>query len=123
MFLVQSPVKYKNNINCLLKHLVSLLDVHIVFFLFLSLSLPCLYRMWFFNTHTHTYIIRSTFCMYGSVLLIVSFEPRNHFSRKFINKGKNPSHGLIAHNLDDRHYVLVYKYEISMSQLFTQTIN
>jgi len=68
MFLVQSPVKYKNNINCLLKHLVSLLDVHIVFFLFLSLSLPCLYRMWFFNTHTHIhyqkYILYVWVCSY-----------------------------------------------------------
>ena len=122
MFLVQSPVKYKNNINCLLKHLVSLLDVLIVFFS--PYHCGCLvYIECGFLTHTHTYIIRSTFCMYGSVLLIVSFERRNHFSKKFINKGKNPSHGLIAHKLDDRHYVLVYKYEISMSQLFTQTIN
>ena len=106
-------------VNCLLKHLVSFLDVHIVFF---SYHCRCLVYICF-NTHTHTYIIRSTFCIYGSALLMVSFEPRNHFSRKFINKGKNPSHGLIAHKLDDRHYVLVYKYEISMSQLFTQTIN
>jgi hypothetical protein len=53
MFLVQSPVKYKNNINCLLKHLVSLLDVHIVFFP--PYHCGCLvYIECGFLTHTHT---------------------------------------------------------------------